>query len=144
MTPAQRQALKADVLAKAGASFNVLDHGAVAAYYNASAAVGYYWRPSIGVAELNTAIVWSEFVALPVATQNAYLALTQGGTVDATNANVRSGFASIFAATVSLTNLVAISKARPTNLQSLFTAANICALPGAALAAGDVALVLAS
>jgi hypothetical protein len=141
MTPAQIATFKADILAKAGSSFVLADQGAVSAYYN-STGTGFFWRPSVPVGEMNTAIVWSEFVALTSQVQAGYQALTQGGTVDTTSANIRSGFSTIFAGLTTLTNLTAIAKKVPTNFEALFTASNICALPGVTVTPALVAQAL--
>ena len=106
------------------------DHGAISAYYN-GVDTGFYWRSAISIGELNTAIVWSEFLLLTQAQRDAYTALTQAGSVDATSANVRNGFSAVFGASSSFTNLTAVAKKTPTKLEALFTTANLCALPGA-------------
>jgi hypothetical protein len=118
------------------------DQGAIAAYYNAAGS-GSIWRPSINSAELNTAIVWSEFIALPVQTQNAYFALVQGGKIDATNANIRAGFSSIFAGTT-IGNLTALAARVPTRFEALFTTANVCSCFGQTVTPADVAQALGS
>lgn len=119
------------------------DQGAIAAAYNALG-TGSIWLPAIPTSQLLGAIVWSEFVALTVQQQNAYLALAQGGTVDATNANIRSGFSTIFAGKVTLTNLSALAQRVPTVFEALFTTANVCALFGYIVQPSDVAAALAS
>ena len=93
LTSAQLATFKAAILADANlaAARAAGDQGAIAAYYNANSATP-IWRPAVPVSELNTAIVWSAFIALSVQTQQAYFALIQGGVVDSTNANVRAGF----------------------------------------------------
>lgn len=144
MTPAQVQTLKAAILADANASPARLagDHGSIANYYN-SAGAGVVYRPFITVAELNTAISWAEYVLLPVASQNCYQAMIAGGSVDGSNANVRAGFASIFAtATTTKANLVALAQRVPTKLETLFTVSNVCPLFGATITAADIAAVL--
>lgn len=142
MTPAQIATLKADILANA-ATRPTADMGALVTYYNATAASGFVWRPQVGTKELNTAIVWSEFVALPVATQNGYFAIISGGYMDATSANIRAGFGTIFSGT-SQTNLIALVKRTPTNFEALYTTSNVCALFGEILSVADIALALAS
>lgn len=118
------------------------DQGAIAAYYNA-AGTGTIWRPSISVGELNTAIVWSEFSAMTVGKQNAYLAMVLAS-VDATNANIRAGFASIFAGLTSLANLTALAQRVPTRYEALFTTAQVCSVFGRQVSVADVAEALGS
>lgn len=142
MTPAQLSSLKADILANV-ATRPIADMGALAAYYNANSAASIY-RPSIPVPELNTAIVWSEFMALPVQTQNAYFALIQGGTVDATKPNVRAGFGSIFVGLVSLTNLTTLAQRLATRFESAFITANVSSAFGTVVAVSDIAAALGS
>lgn len=131
---------KAFILADANlATFRTapVDHGQIAAYYAASSGAGFMWRPSITISELNTAIVWSEFIALSVQTQNAYHALTQGGEVDSTSPNVRAGFASIFSGT-SLTNLTALAKKVPTRFEALFNVSNVCPVFGQSASVAEI------
>lgn len=120
------------------------DQGAIAAYYNANGS-GSIWKPAISAAQLNTAIVWSEFILGTPAVQNGYFALLQGDPIDATNANIRAGFASIFAgATVSLANLTALAARTPTRFEALFTTANVCSCFGQLVTPADVAQALGS
>lgn len=146
LTTAQLQTWKTDILARAGVDFDLADHGAVAAYYNASAGAGFYWRKSIALAELNTAIDWAAFIGLTALAQNAYMAMTQSGAVDATAANIRSGFAAIFpnagGTAATLTALTAVAKTVPTRLEALFTVSNICAIERQAVDPSMVALAL--
>jgi hypothetical protein len=142
MTPAQIATFKADILANVGTR-PISDMGAIVAYYNADAASGFLWRPVVPARELNTAIVWSEFIALPVATQNGYFAILSAGSMDATSANIRAGFGTIFSGT-SQTNLVALVKRTPTNFEALYTTSNVCALFGTVVTVADVARALAS
>lgn len=140
MTPAQLATFKAAILGDANlaAARAAGDFGVIVAYYNA-AGTGSIWRPSISVAELNTAIVWSEFVTLTALLQNAYMAMTQGGALDGTSSNVRGGFAAVFGpATTSRANLLAIAARTPTRFEALFTTANICAVFGQQVSVADV------
>lgn len=141
MTPAQLATLKADILANV-ATRPTTDMGALASFYNASAA-GFVWRPHVAAKELNTAIVWSEFIALPIATQNGYFAILSGGFMDATSANIRAGFGAIFSGQ-SQTNLVALVKRAPTNFEALFTTSNVSTAFGQTVSVADVASALAS
>jgi len=144
MNAAQLTAFKAAILADSSlaAARTAGDHGAIAAYYQ-GAGSGTVWRPVVTTAELNTAIVWTEFIALSVQVQNAYIALIQAGSVDATSANVRAGFSAIFTGT-SLANLTAIAKRVPTRFEALFSVANVCSVFGQTVAAADIAAALGS
>ena len=145
MTPAQLTTFKAAILADANltALRSANEHGQIAAYYNA-AGTGSIWRPSISISELNTAIVWSEFASLSTALQVTYQVIVATGTVDATSANIRAGFSTVFAGKTSLTNLTAIAARTPTVLESLFTTANVCSVFGQQVSAADVAKAMAS
>src|SRR3954469_938016 len=121
MTPAQLTALKAAAQADPNTLQNFADGNdqTVADYYNTTHASRLVWRPQIMVRELNTAIDWSAFALLSVAKQNAYMAMTQGGLVDGTAANVRSGFNTVFGAGVTLDALTAIAQRNATRLEAL-------------------------
>jgi hypothetical protein len=145
LTTAQLQTFKAAInsdpnLAAARAAG---DQGAIAAYYNA-AGTGNIWKPDIDVSTLNTAIVWAEFVALTVAKQNGYFAMTQGGNIDATSSNIRGGFTAVFGGTTSLTNLTALAQRVATRFEALFTTSQVCSLYGYVVTVADVAAALAS
>lgn len=120
LTPAQaqifRDAVKADP--SVAALYIVRDSQAIADNYNAVTATT-LWRKSITTAELNNAIVWSEFAGLTTALQNTYLAMINVGTVDATQAGIRAGFGTVFAATVSLTNLTALAQRFGTRFETI-------------------------
>lgn len=143
MTPAQLSTFKAAILADANlvAARAAGDMGAMATYYNA-AGTGTIWRPSISVAELNTAIVWSEFIALTQGQRDAYRALISGA-IDATNANVRAGFAAIFSGQ-SLTNLSALAQRVPTRFEQLFVVSQVTPVFGQTVSVADVAAALGS
>jgi hypothetical protein len=146
LTPAQLATFKAAILADSSQTQNVSAkaHGAIAAYY-AAAGTGNVWRPSISTSELNTAIVWSEFAALTALLQNTYLALIAPGYVDATSANVRAAFATIFgAATTSRPNLTAIAQRPASRFEALFTTSQVCSLFGATPSVEDVVAALGS
>lgn len=143
---AQLQTFKAAINSDANITVSLAsgDQGAIAAYYNGASTTN-VWLPAIPVSVLNTAIVWSAFIALSVQTQNAYFALTQGGTVDATNANVRAGFSSIFGAgTQTLTNLTAIAQRLATRFENLFATTNVTTVFGYTVTPADVAAALGS
>jgi len=139
MTPAQLTTFRAAVQVNAtiAAQRDAGDQGAVAAYYN-SPDSGTIWRPDISTSELNTAIVWSEFAALTVALQNTYMALISTTTIDATKANIRGGFTTVFSAgTTSRTNLTNLAQRVPTRFESLFTTSQVCSVYGQTVTASD-------
>lgn len=142
MTPAQLATFKAAVLAEPAlaALRTAGDQGGIAAYYNAQGASS-VWRPVITIAELNTAIVWSEFIALTQGQRDAYMALISAPSIDATKTNVRNGFASIFAAT-SLANLTALAQRLGTRFELLFTTAQVSAVFGQVVSPADVAAAM--
>ena len=111
--------------------------GYIANYYNGASATE-IWNPSISIAQLNDAIVWSEFAGLTVALQNTYMAMTTGTSVDATNANIRNGFSTIFTGKTTLTNLIALAQRLATVFEALFTTANVCSLYGYNVSVQDV------
>lgn len=97
------------------------------------------WKPDLKVTELSKAIVMSAFIALTAIKQNGYFVLTQGEFIDATNSNIRAGFASIFGAgTATTNNLTALAQRFATNFEFLFTTANISSLYGYILTEDDI------
>jgi hypothetical protein len=143
MTPAQLATFKAAILAdpNLAAARAAGDHGAIATYYNANG-TGFVWRPSVPVSEVNTAIVWSEFAVLSALLQTTYMAMIQGG-LDATSANMRGGFTTVFGpATASRANLTALAQRTPTRFEALFTASNVSTVFGYVVTAADVAEAL--
>lgn len=145
LSTAQLATFKSAILGDAALSNarNAGDQGAIAAYYNAPGA-GSIWRPNIGASELNTAIIWSEFTTLTIVVQNAYFALLQAGVIDATNANVRAGFATVFSGKTTLTNLTSLAARTPTKFEALFTTSNVCSCFGQTVTVADVAQALGS
>lgn len=145
MTPAQLLIFKTAILADTNlvAQRAAGNQGAIAAYYNGTGA-GSIWRPSISVSELNTAIVWSEFAGLTSQLQATYQAMITNGFIDATNANIRGGFSTVFSGKVSLTNLTALAQRTPTIFENLFTTNSICAVHGQQITPADIAAALGS
>ena len=139
MTPSQLTTLKVAMLADANLTTYVTngDDGAIANYYN-STGVSTLWRPVITIAELNNAIVWSEFAGLTVALQNTYLAMTQGGVIDSTQANIRGGFTTVFTGKSSLANLISLSQRTATKFEDIFTTTNVCSLFGYQVSLTDI------
>lgn len=144
LTTAQLATFKADIQTNQAANLAAGNHGAIALYYN-SAGTGTVWRPNIDVSELNTAIVWSDFAALTVAKQNTYLAMITAGFVDATNANIRAGFTTVFGGgSQSLTNLTALAQRVPTRFEQLFTTSQVSATFGQSVSVADIVFALNS
>lgn len=99
-------------------------------YYNALAnPTVLIWRPDITVDEAKEVVVWADFSALTpngVARQNTYLALTQGGVINATKQTVRDAFVSIFGGgSASLTALTNLAQVSGTNLEALLAGATV-------------------
>ena len=145
LTTAQLSTFKAAINADANlAAFRSTgDAYQIALYYNQpSSPVVSIWRPQISIKELNAAVVWSAYAALTVANQNAYMAMTQGGYVDATAANIRNGFSSIFGAGATLTALTALASINSTRLEALFTTSAVTTVFGVRVTDSDVTAAL--
>lgn len=143
MTPAQLSTFKAHILANAAlvAERAASNHSGIAAHYN-SAGTGVVWRPLITAAELNTAVVWTEYATLTAVLQNCFQAMIAAGSVDGTNTNIRAGFASIFAGTgaaVTRANLVTLAQRVPTKLEMVYMTGSVCSLYGRIVTPNDVA-----
>jgi hypothetical protein len=145
LTTAQLQTFKTAILGDGNltAFLSAGDMTSIAAYYN-SPGTGFIWLPSITTSLLNDAIVWSEFASLTVAQQNTYMAMIVVGTVDATQANIRTGFSTIFSGKTTLSNLTALAQRVPTRFESLFTLSNVCSLFGYQVSANDVDMARSS
>lgn len=144
MTPAQLLTFKAHILANAALVDEraASNHIAIAQHYN-GAGTGVIYRPSIPATELNTAVVWTEYALLTVLFQNCYQAMIAPGAVDGSNANIRTGFATIFAAANGTrANLVALAQRVPTKFEQVFTVANVCSVFGQTVTPNDVAQAL--
>jgi hypothetical protein len=146
LTQAQQTTLKTDMTsasnaAALGAFIAAEDWPSVAAWYNGASAQT-VWKPSVPIHDLNGGIVGSVFDALTVAKQNGYLAMTQGGVLDATQANVRGWMQDIFGAGPTLTNLTAIAQRTATRFELLFSTpaapANVTTMFGVGVSPTDV------
>lgn len=148
---AQLATLQADILADpAFALVPMTADGAQAianAYNDLATPAANLWRPDIGVDEAKKAIVWVDYAALSpngTAKQNTYLALTQGGVLDATVQGIRDAFTTIFGGgSASLTALVALAKRPASRAELLFatgpvSGAYITAIYGQQLTYQDV------
>lgn len=146
MTPAQLTTFKAAILANTGVAAERTgnNHIAIAAHYNAPG-TGVVYRPVITAAELNTAVVWTEYATLTAVLQNCYQAMIAAGSVDGTNANIRAGFASIFAGTgaaATRANLIALAQRVPTKAEMIFTTSSICSAFSLIVTPNHVALAM--
>lgn len=124
LTAAQLQTLKAAIAADG--TLNALPNNpdgnnTIAATFNAASSPALaIWRRDVGNAEVTSAIVASAYIALTALQQKALDLYITPNTIDATSANVRAGFNSIFGAGTTLTNLTAISQRTATRLEALF------------------------
>lgn len=139
LTTAQLQIIKADIESKAafefeGSPFSILlastQLDKIARYYNtvASPAVD-IWKPDLTVEEITNQIVMADFISITQARRDAWFAMSQASTIDATISLVRTNFQNIFGAgTTTLTNVTAIAKKEATNLEALFTSGGVSSL----------------
>jgi hypothetical protein len=149
LTPAQATTLKAhlthpDQSAALGAFLAAADYPALATWLNTLASPQVLlWRPSIPVPELNAVIVWADFAALTVQKQNTYLAMTQGGIIDATFPSIRAGFAAVFTAgSASTLALAAAAQVPGTRWQALLAVSGVTPVFGQLLTPEDVQFAL--
>jgi len=134
MTAAQLQILKTDITVNHAATvyngktllqlWNDNDTENLAAYYNTIATPQVdLWKPDIPVEEVTAAIDYSVFATKTAVLQNTFLLLVKGTFVNATQANIRAGFAVVFPSGASFTNLIALARRAATNGESLFKGA---------------------
>ena len=64
--------------------------------------------------------------------------MAQGEYIDATNANIRAGFVSIFGAGATVNNLTAIAQRVATNFEFLFTTSNVSSVYNYILTDDDI------
>jgi len=155
LTTAQLAIFKTDIQAQGTLAAAVAAHNwtPVMDFYNAASATN-VWLPAVRVEVLADAIDWTTtavaggnggFQQLPAAARDAYFALTQGGVVDATQANIRNGFGSIFPANVA-SALAAVSQRVGTRLEVLLStpagSAVVTQVLGVGVTAQDVATAL--
>ena len=118
-------------------------------YYNTvPASPTMLWMPAVPLASIKSAIDWTSdangFQTLTATKQNAYIALTgDGAALDATQANIRSAFSSIFPAAI-VTALTAASQTGATRFQALFTTSNVTKYWGYQVSQTDVIAMLAA
>ena len=143
-------ALKVAILAETDAGF-VADRtagntGAMADFYNEETAT-MIWKPRVTIAELLSAVVWSDFVTLPAEKREAWFALTQGGSegVDATVGSIRDGFVTIFGgASDTVTNLVGVAQRAATRYEAMNTANGVSSEFGRRVSNDDIVRALAA
>lgn len=141
MTPAQLAVFKTALLADVSQTADVAagNHGKIAGYFNTvPASPVMVWRPGISISELNTAVVWADYKALTVASQNTYMAMISSASIDATSPSVRAGFQAVFGAGATLTNLTAIAQRPATRLEALFTVSGVSSVFSQKLTVDDV------
>lgn len=147
LTENQLQILKTDLFTTranqvlSGKTFDIhiaeSNYKILAEFYNSSTNSN-IWKPDLKVTELSKAIVMSAFIALTAIKQNGYFVLTQGEFIDATNANIRTGFTTIFGAGATLNNLTALAQRFATNFEFLFTTANVSSVYSYTLTENDI------
>ena len=133
LTDPQLAILRADITADpafVGVSSTSDGDYLIAAAYNLPAVPDFWiWRANLSVQEMisgNAAgpgIDWDEYRLLAAGFQSSFLALTQGQTVDTTQANIRSAFSGIFTAAGSpnsRANLIAMARRKATRIEKLF------------------------
>jgi hypothetical protein len=155
LTAAQALALRASVKSHNGdavatAYANVAPQDIANLYNSPASPTGALWRSDIKPSELGAAVVGTDFQGLTVQQQNLMLLLVQLGTggLDATNANVRASFSTLFSGKVSLTNLIAVAQRNATAYEAIsdfLTAAapaNVSSVYGYRLGAEEVRAAL--
>lgn len=81
------------------------------------------WIPNLDPKTLNQALVMSEFQALTVQKQNGWFAMIGGNEVNATIAQVRTNFGTIFSG-ATLSNLTAMAQRPATRFENLSVVTN--------------------
>jgi len=150
MTSAQLATLKAAIRDETDPTFaSARSAGATSAmadFYNQPASPQVFlWRPDVPIRDLVNAIIFSELEAATVAKRDVWSTLIGGDTIDATKANIRAGFALVFAGTpgsVSVTNLTAAAQRPATRFEALFTAGNVSSVFGQSLSGDDIIAAL--
>lgn len=124
LTSAQLTTLKAAIAADGtlNALPNTPDGNAViaAAMNAASSPAVAIWRSDVRNSEITASIVASAYIALTALQQKALDLYVTPATCDATSANVRAGFSSIFGSGQTLTNLTAVAQRTATRLEALY------------------------
>lgn len=141
MTTAQLTALKTDLLSKTNVTYQGNTLGSYMANTNLQMIANYYnsninpqvdiWKPDLKVEDMAKSLDMATFITLTAVKQNGYFALTKGTYVDATVANVRASFVTIFGnGTANAVALAAIAKRPATIFEALFTTSNVSSVYG--------------
>jgi hypothetical protein len=120
LTAAQQTTLKTDANGQGTLTAAIAAHNwtPCVAFYNANGPTA-VWRNNVRNSEVVANIVASAYIALTALQQKALDLYIGPDIVDATSANVRAGFSSIFGAGATLTNLTAVAQRTGTRLEIL-------------------------
>lgn len=125
LTQEQRAVLRAAITTEKGLEGSVAkaDKGGdreIADWLNAPVEGESLWRGRLTVAECNDAIVWTEFIGLPMEMMLAWAAMTAPGYIVPTSDNVRDALAKIFSGAAGTRDaLLAAAQRQPTRLELL-------------------------
>lgn len=133
LTLAQKQALKADIIAASDAACVALEASpgnsdlafSVAALYNLqSAGPWIVWRTSVPVSDCKKATTWTEYIGRSQGERDAYQFMLSNGIINAADANIRQGIQDIFSGPSGANTraaLVAIAKRSATRAEKLLS-----------------------
>jgi hypothetical protein len=148
LTTAQNTTLQTDINAQGSLVIARAAHDApaVANFYNALSATA-IWRSDLTNSQVVAACVMTEVVALntTAGAQLAFQTLIHPPIVDATSANVRAAFSTLFSGKTTLTNLTAVAQRLGTRLEVLLGAGGPPAVSqvfGYLLQPADVAIAM--
>lgn len=140
-------AIAADPTLTANGSSNQFQSIADAMNLASNPAVG-LWMPNVATSVILTALLASDMTALSAGNIGYLQMLLTVGVVDATSANVRANFSTIFAGKTTLTNLIAAAQKTATRFEALGAfitvagASSISTAYGIVLVAKDVQAAL--
>jgi hypothetical protein len=142
MTPAQLATFKAAILAQSAVSAYVAagNDTMTAAWYNQPSSF-IVWRTNVTVAEITAgAIVWIDVAALTVGNARVWEWMRTLPIIDASQANIRTGFSAAFGAgSATVTAALPIIKRAATNAEAVFaTGTGTTATPGLLVFEGQV------
>jgi hypothetical protein len=121
VTPTQLTLLKNNIIENYSNLWNNQQFNQIAENYNVQASPNYYiWRTSISIDEIKKNIAWTEIIALTQGQRDTFRFLTEFGTIDASDANIREAFLAVFAAGTTRDNLILLSKRTTTVAEKLF------------------------
>lgn len=112
----------------------------IARYYNSVAVPKVdIWKPDLTIDEITNVIVMSDFIAITAARREAWMAMSQATFINATLAQVRANFVSIFGNNTATTNAVtAIAKRPATRFEALFITGEASSRYGYQVVAEDI------